>query len=966
MADPLNWHGFVGREAELATIRDAIADAQDGVPSLLLVGGDAGIGKSTITRHAADAAGVGLYLGRCVQLGGEVIALAPLVDLLRQVRRAAPATWADTPEFASLSNWFTPATGSEAGVPEPGGVFGSVLEVLARLADEQTVMVGFEDLHWADPMTWNLFEYLARNLIDEHVVLVGTYRADELWADAQLARRLAELTRMPRVNRIHLVGLDREDVDLAVTAMLGAPATGALVDEVLARGQGNPFFTEQLVAAHVAGETIPAVLSDLLATEIAELDDQTRWVLAVLATIGRDVDHDLLRSAAEFDDEALEKSLRAAMDARVVLVDHETDLYRFRHALIGEVVYRDLLAPQRVRIHRRVADALGRGPAPAQGADSAAELALHLDRAGDAPAAFTALLAAADASHAVAPRAALRLLQRALELWDAAGVVTRDHSRSDRLWQAAELASGTVGNQMAVEFATEALDLGRPPLGEAWGHERLGRYLWTSGHLDASTIEFEKAAALLSEEGQGAEVGATLAGLGQADLMLRRYASAERWCHRLFERVSEVDTDRPAWVLGRRVLGVARGALGYPDEAVTLCREAVDAAPTAQTRTLACIYLSSALLDAGDCQGAVEVALGSVADVDLAGIDRSTAGYLDAVAAEGLTRLGRWAEAASLLARHPDPDNLPVGEIRLGRSRAMLAARLGDRERATACLLAATSLPIDPWHQPLLDAAAADVHLILGNYTEAAAHAEQGWTSSGVGSAVWEPRFAMLTVAIAVEQALDAQARQDAVDVEATVERFRAMIDAVAARPDGADGGPPLTVDGAAHLAFASAALTRLSGADPGAWDEAARHWEQTPDAWLAATARLREAEAAAKVGDTARAATALHDVQRRAAALGAVPLLDAIAAFARRSRLSVEPPPTVVVEKRSAEALGLTPRETEVLALVAAGATNREIGEALYISEKTASVHVSNILRKLAVTSRIDAAAIAQRLGVA
>lgn len=959
----MNGRGFVGREAELATIGAAIADARDGVPSLLLVGGDAGIGKSTLTSHAAEAAGIGLHLGRCVHLGGEVIALAPLVDILRQIRRAAPGIWTDAPEFASLSHGLTPAAGAVPGAPEPGGVFGPVLELLARLADEHTVMVGFEDLHWADTMTWNLFEFLARNLLDEHIVLVGTYRADEVWADAQMARRLAELTRLPRVNRIHLVGLDREDVDRAMTTMLGSPASAALVDEVLARGQGNPFFTEQLVAAHVAGEAIPPLLSDLLAAEIADLDDETRRVLAALATIGRDVDHDLLLRVTDLSDDALEKSLRAAMDARVVLADDDTDHYRFRHALIGEVVYRDLLAPQRKRIHRRVAAALLARPMSTLGPDTAAELALHLDRAGDASAAFSALLVAADASAAVAPRAALRLLQRALELWDAAGAATEGISRSDRLWQAAELASGTLGNQLAVEFATEALTLGAPPLGEAWGHERLGRYLWTSGHLDASTVEFEKAAALLPEdgEGHGAErhgvgVPATLAGLGQADLMLRRYASAERWCHRLFELVPDMDTDRPAWVLGRRVLGVARGALGYPDESVALCREAVDAAPTAQTRTLACIYLSSALLDAGDCQGAIDVALGSVADVQLAGIDHSTAGYLDAVAAEGLTRLGRWTEAATLLARHPEPDNLPVGEIRLGRARAMLAARLGDDERARTGLFVAAGQPIDPWHQPLLDAAAADVHLILGDWEGAAAHAEAGWASSGVGSAVWGPRFAMLTVAIAVEQVLDARARQEPVDVQGAVDRLRARIDAAA-------GGPP-TADGAAHLAFASASLTRLTGADPDAWDEAARQWEQTPDAWLASTARLREAEAAVAVGDTARAAASLHEAQRRAAALDAGPLLEAIGAFAQRSRLSVEAPPTVVLEKASTEALGLTPREAEVLALVAAGDTNREIGEALYISEKTASVHVSNILRKLGVTSRVDAAAIAQRLG--
>lgn len=939
-------------------IAGAIDDARSGVPSLLLVGGESGIGKSTLVLRAAASAGVDRYLGRCVHLGGEVIPLAPVSDLLRQVRRSSSSDWVETPALSSLAAGASPQVGDERGAHEPGGVFGPVLELVTRMAEDRTVLIGFEDLHWADPMTWNLLEFLARNLIDEHVVLVGTYRADEVWSDPLLGRRLAELARLPGVHRIQLRGLDRAEVEQAVSGLLGVPAPTGLVDDVLARGQGNPFFTAELVAAHVVGEAIPAVLSDLLSAEVSELDEEARAVLGALAAIGRDVDHDLLLAATGLDDDRLEKALRAARDARVVLVDPDTGVCRFRHALIGEVVYRDLLAPQRRRIHGRVADALAAAAVPVHGTDAAAELAFHLDRAGDAPAAFTALLAAADASAAVAPRTALGLLERAFELWDEAGEATSGVFRSDRLWQAAELASGTVGNDRAVELATEALRLGTPPLGDAWGHERLGRYLWTSGHLEESSVEFERAAALVARQPEGPGAAATFAGLGQSELMRCGFTSAEDWCRQLFEIVPEAGVDPPAWTMGRRVLGVALAALGHPEEAVARCREAVEAAPTAQARALARIYLSSVLLDVGASQDAVDCAQAGVAEVDRAGIDRSTAGYLDAVAAEGLLRLGRWDEAAGLLDRHPEPDHLPVGEIRLGRARALLAARRGDRVRAEAALFEAAAQPIDPWHQPLLDAATADVHLVLGDWDEAAAATALGAGSSGGGSAVWAPRFAMFHVASEVERVLDAQARQEPVDVPAIVGGLHERIDV------SAGAGAPPTLDAAAHLALASASLARLTGPDPDAWASAARLVEEVPDAWLAASARLREAEAAVATGDLARAAAALQDAQGRAVALGSPPLLAAVAALARRSRLSVEAPPAVVVAKDSADALGLTPREAEVLALVAAGDTNREIGEALYISEKTASVHVSNILRKLGVTSRVDAAAIAQRLG--
>ncbi len=121
-------------------------------------------------------------------------------------------------------------------------------------------VVAFEDLHWADPLTWDLFDFLARNLVDERVVLVGTYRADEVSANAQHRRRLGELARLPAVHRIHLGGLDRGEVAARIETLTGRPPPHSLVDEVFVRGQGNPFFTTELVAAHVAGQSIPAVL----------------------------------------------------------------------------------------------------------------------------------------------------------------------------------------------------------------------------------------------------------------------------------------------------------------------------------------------------------------------------------------------------------------------------------------------------------------------------------------------------------------------------------------------------------------------------------------------------------------------------------------------------------------------------------------------------------------------------------
>jgi DNA-binding CsgD family transcriptional regulator len=219
----------------------------------------------------------------------------------------------------------------------------------------------------------------------------------------------------------------------------------------------------------------------------------------------------------------------------------------------------------------------------------------------------------------------------------------------------------------------------------------------------------------------------------------------------------------------------------------------------------------------------------------------------------------------------------------------------------------------------------------------------------------------MVSTVVTVEQALDSLARRDPVDVPALVARARERIGATASGVDDA-----LAADSAAHVAHAEASLTRLSGPDPEAWSRAARRWEALADPWAVATARLHEADAAASTGDAARAAASLQEAHRLASELGAAPLIAQIGAVSRRTRLSVEAAPPKVVDAASIDRLGLTPREAEVLSLVAIGHSNRQIGEALYVSEKTASVHVSNILRKLGVSSRVDAAAVAQRLGVA
>jgi DNA-binding CsgD family transcriptional regulator len=944
----------VGRAPELAALERAVSTAREGTPSAVLVGGDAGIGKSTLVAEAARRTGVTSVVGRCLPMAGALIPLAPVSDMLRDAERSAPGVLDDDPASTPLLEWRQQGSGSAT--MAPGQLFAQLLGLLSRLGASDAVVVAFEDLHWADPLTWDLFDFLARNLVDEHIVLLGTYRANEVAAHPEPRRRLAELARIPATRRLPLEGFTREEAALKIEALTGEPPRADFVDEILARGQGNPFFTTELVTARLPRGGIPDAVTDVLAAELDALDSVGRSVVDVLAVVGRDTAHELLEDVVDAEPDALEGALRAMIDSRLVVLDHEDDGYRLRHALIAEVAYDALLPPQRARLHHRVAVALAnRDPAGATRPDRASELAVHLDRAGDREAAFDALLAAADSSETAAPATALRHLERALELWDSVGRSAATADRGDRLWQAAELASGTVGNEAAAHLARRALECGPPWRGEAWGHERLGRYLWGAGHLDDSAREFSRAADLLAGD-SGLDAARVFAGLAQSELMLANFATARERAERVLELLDVLDKDPAAWAMARRVLGIVVDHAGDSARGVELCREAVAAAPNAQTALLAMLYLGVALLDAGQYQDAVNEMLDASADARLTGLDRSFGGYVDALAAEGLVRLGRWSEARTVLDATAGADAFPLGRVRLALVDAVLSARRADAARAVSQLERAGEHTVDPFHQWFVDRASAESALALGNHREAAEICERAVANAP--TPLWHARFVMYAVIAEVELALDARARREPLDVDAVTARLSERIGRATRAPREHPSG-----DISAHLAHAEATLGRLGAPDAAAWANAAEHWAQLRDPYWLATARVREAEAAAASGAAARAVDALRDAHELATHLAAPALLSDIDAVSRRTRLSVDRPVPVVLDGRSMDRLGLTPREAEVLSLVAEGKTNREIGEALFVSEKTASVHVSNILRKLGVTSRVDAAAIAQRL---
>ena len=947
--------GFVGRGPELGLLQELLEQARAGTAATVLVGGDPGIGKSSLLAEAAGRFGARTMIAPCVRMGGAQIPLAPLVTLLRRLQRSEPALLDATP---LLVDWIRP--GSET-TPRHTDVLAAATDLVIAASEEASpLLFVVEDVHWADAATWDLVEHLARNLADVSVVLAVTYRTPDAIADPELRRRIGELSRLAHVSRIGLRGWTPAEVAERLEHVLGAPPPLSLAAELATRGGGNPFFTHELLTARQAGAALPDVVADLISSELARLDRPTRAVVSGLAVLGRPADHDLLVAVTGSAGE-LEPAIRDAVAAGLVVV--EDDAYQVRHALIAEVAYLELLPGERRRHHRLAANELTTRAARRAAVEHVGELAVHLDRAGDIDAAFVALLAAADASEAVAPAAALGHLLRAIELWDDAHTRSGEEDLTARLWQAADLAGATRGYDLAIELAERALDIGPSPRGRAWGHERLGRYLWSAGRIDESTLEFERAFEMIETTDGAHGLAPVLAGLGQAELMRGNYDAAEAHCRRALDHLPGPDADRLAWVMANRVLGIVVSHRGEPDLGIAMCQRAVDDAPTAHIRHLAAIYLVLAKLAGGRYDAAAATALDASADAQRSGTHRTFGGYLDALAAEALIRLGRWTEAGRVLDRHTTGDTVPVGEIRLAVAGAKLAARTGDTERARRLLADAGGHELDGWHHTYVIAGHADVELVAGDWERAATAAEHGLASSAGSLLLWRARFTNLLVEAEVERALDRAAAREPVDLGATAASLSDKVAAVRRGVAGYDAAQLAEV--LAYIEQADAAVGRLRGPDADAWRQVGDRWESLSDAWLTAVSRLREAADAAAVAEARRAEAALRSAHAIATRLDSAPLLRSVEAVARRARIDVHAPEVVILPETTTERLGLTSREAEVLGHIAAGATNREIGERLYISEKTASVHVSNILRKLGVSTRVEAAAVAQRLGL-
>jgi DNA-binding CsgD family transcriptional regulator/tetratricopeptide (TPR) repeat protein len=965
---------FIGRRGELRALRAALSRAADGDPAVVLVGGEAGIGKTRLVSEltaACAADGTRVLTGGCVPVGEGSLPYAPVVEVLRAlvaelgpdtVRELVGPSW---PELARLA----PGLGRPQADPDGHGaqsrLFELLLGLLGRLTEQQPILLVVEDLHWADRSTRELLAFLVRNLRRERLVLVATYRDDEP-GQQRLRAYLAELDRGP-VERLELPRLDRAQTTAQLAGILGAAPDTDLADSVFARSQGNPFFTEELLAVVRAGsDELPATPRDLLRGRVDALAEPARRVLAVVAVAGRQVPHRLLAAVAGLDDEALTEGLRAAVAAQLLVRTAGADGYDVRHALLREVVDADLLPGESARLHARLAQALTDHPGLADGspAVAAAELAAHWDGAGEPARALPARVQAglaADRAHAF-PEAG-RHYERALELWEQVPDPDRDAGldRVELLTRAGAAAGATAQVERATVRLTMALgqvDPAADPVRSALLHMRLGEQRWHGDDEPGCLAALEEAVRLLPTE-PSADRARVLTYQAQWLMMAGR-------CHEAEGRAAEGLAIARA-VGARAEEGHALDILGScafdAGQLEAACRIAEEVG-NAEGIVRGYLNLSSTLWAIGRLRDAHGTARRGLAFARELGLESTLGSILTAHVARGLYELGHWEEAGSVLAEALARDTWAA--VPLHGIGGLLELGWGDL-------------------------AAARRHLDLAGRPEPSGSAGNFVASALIELAVQERRYgdarAALDQALKAVERLDpefsgiyalglqveaglaevARAARSAADIEEARRRAKALLEALRAmtRPGAADGIAWVAWD----AAQGAAEWSRLEGrSDPARWREAAEQWERLELPYRAAYARFRQAEALLAAGaPRAEVEPVLRAAHRATVALGAGLLRREIELLARRGRLRLEDPAATATPAPATQlaAFGLTRRETEVLELVAAGHTNRQIGQALFITPKTAGLHVSRILAKLGVTGRGQAAAVAHRLGL-
>jgi DNA-binding CsgD family transcriptional regulator/tetratricopeptide (TPR) repeat protein len=1001
--------GFVGREGELSRLLGALG----GDARLVLVVGDAGVGKTRFLTEGiarAETAGLVMVRGDCLPLTG-TLPLLPIADALAELGQVAPggllaAALDAAPGYVRDEiGRLLPEMACGRGTAPDGRdgewsrerLFAGVTDLLTAVARRSAsgVALVIEDVHWADSATLDCLTFLARAGRRDGVRVVATCRGDEAPLAAPVAVWLAQMRAGAGVEEIRLAPLSRAQVAEQVAALAGAGASPHVIDELFARAEGNPFFTEQLVAAALAGREpqnepgkrlripaeLPGRLAELLTARADRCAGDGRAVLAGLAVADRPLTEAQLGEVTGLHADAVRRGLRELTAARLLAEGTAGWGHRPRHALLAEAVAGALLPGERAVLHERVAETLaGTGDRAL-----AAEVAGHWQAAARPAEELPARIAAAKGAERVFGYAqAAAHWQRAIEL-------VQEQPGADP----AAAASTPQVYVRAIDALAHAGDSRRAGLVAEEAYRRF------AGHPDPAT-----AAVVHHRAGYYRTIDQPTAGLPLMEEALRlfeRTAPSYEHAHALLDHTAlfvqyveeRLEVNLAALNRALKIAEAAGATALIPRAVSTIAYQAFMRGQVAEGfaalergRALArashdgpaLVWLSGnesdALLKLGQFQRATEVASRGFDAARQAGLQAwRVASVLAGNAAVALLALGRTAEAAGLVepltTGPPDSHKWLVqvtrAEIDLLRGEMTAAAWRWDHIYALPSVTSRVDFAYEAAPQ------AVEASLWAGRPGDALNETRRAFTLfKAPDLTIVSGRLLTAGMRACADLAEQARARHDQPGAGAAA----AAADDLAAWVGQMGGAPftdhPFVAAIPAERGTWDAERTRVAGrSDPDAWAGTAKAWQDLGCPHRAAYAWWRQAQAQLDVGQPVAAAAGPLRAAA-AAAHGHAPLLDQIHALAGRARIALEPlaaaDPKIPAAPPPAEVAspyGLTGRELAVLRLVAAGRTNAEIGAELYISPKTAGVHVSNILRKLGVSGRVQAAALAERAGL-
>lgn len=994
---------LIGRTDVLATLRSLTDQVKNGNGSVALVSGEAGIGKSRlvaeVTTYAA-AQGFLLVQGRCFPTDLSC-PYAPLLDLLHFcvtshiVAPAAPAVEALAqvflpvlPEMSQVLAARVPSAPLPPldGEPEKRRRFETLAHFLTHQTLAHPLLLVVEDLHWSDDTSLEFLHYLARRCSAHSLLLLLTYRSDEVHPG--LGHLLAQLDRERLAQEYPLAPLTQEEVQAMLHAIFALPRSTRLefFDALYALTDGNPFFVEEVLKTFVArgelfythgrwerkplGELhIPRSVQDAVQQRTHQLAELARQVATLAAVAGRRFDFSLLQHLTGYDEPYLLQAIKELIAAQLV-VEESAEQFAFRHALTRQAIYATLLERERKSLHRRIANMLEQlSSATAPLDTSLADLAYHFYEAGAwAKALDYGQRAAEQAQHLYTPRAVIEQATRALNAAQHGSLPP-----PAKLYRLRGQAYETLGDferaQMEYEITLQMARVAEDPQGEWQALMDLG-FLWAERDYAQTGALYQQALLLARRMDNPITLAHSLNRLGNWSLNIEQTHEALHFHHEaltLFEQAR----DAPGIAATYDLLGMTATLGGDLLQGTASYRQAVARFQELDDRQgLASSLATMMVLGEGGCYEtetlvsaptsfAESLHCGELALQTARAIgQRSAEAYAMLALAQYLGPHGEYARAlevaheglavAEQIEHH---EWLTFGHWQVGVLSLDLLALPEAQQHLERALALAREIGSWNWIR-IVSGFLARLLLLQGDLARAEsllnAVLAQDAPSQTIGQRiVWDARAALALAGKNPALALDIIDRLITTAANLSGEQviphlWKARGDALAALGRG---------EGAEAVLQAAQATAQTQGLRPLLWRIALALGKL-----YHTQARREDAEAAF--------ATARTIIEALAASLPEEPLRTTF----RSSALSLLPRPRPLTPHRAIKQAfgGLTTREREVAALIAQGHTNRAIAEQLVLSERTVEGYVTNILSKLGGTTRTQIATWAVEKGLA